>query len=171
MPILGEDPKLNVLQDFDQVAKSVGYPGPPTPAAGEVERPLWPELGTRRLDFWFYLGVCDTRTRVFRWLTSFGLKNGETGRTARVEEDRLVGQPGLLDVLEAHYQEWRALGAPEMRRWRLRFVPSAAALRGRDQPTGSAGRAWTVEGAYYRRTFTLSPPDRANAMTASNGGA
>jgi multiple sugar transport system substrate-binding protein len=37
MPILGEDPKLNVLQDFDQVIHSVGYPGPPTPAAGEVE--------------------------------------------------------------------------------------------------------------------------------------
>jgi multiple sugar transport system substrate-binding protein len=37
MPILGEEPKLQVLQDFDQVAKTVGYPGPPTPAAGEVE--------------------------------------------------------------------------------------------------------------------------------------
>ena len=37
MPILGEDQKLQVLQDFDQVAKTVGYPGPPTPAAGEVE--------------------------------------------------------------------------------------------------------------------------------------
>jgi len=37
MPILGEDAKLNVLQDFDQVARTVGYPGPPTPAAGEVE--------------------------------------------------------------------------------------------------------------------------------------
>ncbi|HEX8967603.1 MAG TPA: hypothetical protein VF937_06980, partial [Chloroflexota bacterium] len=37
MQILGEEPKLNVLQDFDQVIHSVGYPGPPTPAAGEVE--------------------------------------------------------------------------------------------------------------------------------------
>ena len=37
MPILGEDPRLTVLQDFDQVIHSVGYPGPPTPAAGEVE--------------------------------------------------------------------------------------------------------------------------------------
>lgn len=37
MPILGEEQKLNVLQDFDQVAKAVGYPGPPTPAAAEVE--------------------------------------------------------------------------------------------------------------------------------------
>jgi multiple sugar transport system substrate-binding protein len=37
MPILGEDPRLTVLQDFDQVIHSVGYPGPPTAAAGEVE--------------------------------------------------------------------------------------------------------------------------------------
>jgi multiple sugar transport system substrate-binding protein len=37
MSVLGEDPKLQVLQDFDQVAKTVGYPGPPTAAAGEVE--------------------------------------------------------------------------------------------------------------------------------------
>jgi multiple sugar transport system substrate-binding protein len=37
MAILGEDQKLQVLQDFDQVAKAVGFPGPPTPAAGEVE--------------------------------------------------------------------------------------------------------------------------------------
>jgi multiple sugar transport system substrate-binding protein len=37
MPILGEDPKLNVLQDFDQVIHATGYPGPITSAAGEVE--------------------------------------------------------------------------------------------------------------------------------------
>jgi multiple sugar transport system substrate-binding protein len=37
MPILGEEPKLNILQDFDQVIRAVGYPGPPTAAAGEVE--------------------------------------------------------------------------------------------------------------------------------------
>ncbi len=37
MLVLGDDPKLSVLQDFDQVIHSVGYPGPPTPAAGEVE--------------------------------------------------------------------------------------------------------------------------------------
>jgi multiple sugar transport system substrate-binding protein len=37
MAILGEEPKLQVLQDFDQTAKAVGFPGPPTPAAGEVE--------------------------------------------------------------------------------------------------------------------------------------
>ena len=32
MPILGEDPKLMVLQDFDQLARVSGFPGPPTPA-------------------------------------------------------------------------------------------------------------------------------------------
>ena len=37
MAILGEDPKLSPLQDFDQVIHSVGYPGPPTPASAEVE--------------------------------------------------------------------------------------------------------------------------------------
>jgi protein-L-isoaspartate(D-aspartate) O-methyltransferase len=144
---------------------------PPAAGEGEIERPLRPELGTGPLGFWFYLGVCDPRMRVFRWLSSFGLKDERTGKTARIEGLRLVGDPILLGELDARYGEWRALGAPEMRRWRLRFVPSAAAVRGRDQPTGSAGRAWTVEGAYYRRTFTLSPPDRANATMASNGGA
>jgi multiple sugar transport system substrate-binding protein len=37
MPFLGEEPKLNILQDYDQNARSVGWPGPPTAAAGEVE--------------------------------------------------------------------------------------------------------------------------------------
>jgi multiple sugar transport system substrate-binding protein len=37
MPILGEEPKYQLLQDFDQYAHAVGWPGPPTPAAGEVE--------------------------------------------------------------------------------------------------------------------------------------
>jgi multiple sugar transport system substrate-binding protein len=37
MPILGEDPRFNLLQDFDQVAHVAGYPGPPTAAAGEAE--------------------------------------------------------------------------------------------------------------------------------------
>ncbi len=37
MPILGEDPRLTALQDFDQVARVAGHPGPPTPAAAEVE--------------------------------------------------------------------------------------------------------------------------------------
>src|SRR5204862_6977134 len=37
MPILGEEPKYQILQDFDQVAHAVGWPVPPTPDAGEVE--------------------------------------------------------------------------------------------------------------------------------------
>jgi multiple sugar transport system substrate-binding protein len=37
MPGLGDDPKLAVLQDFEQVARTSGHPGPPTPAASEVE--------------------------------------------------------------------------------------------------------------------------------------
>jgi multiple sugar transport system substrate-binding protein len=37
MPILGEDPKLNVLQDFDQYARVSGHPGPPSQAAAEVD--------------------------------------------------------------------------------------------------------------------------------------
>jgi multiple sugar transport system substrate-binding protein len=37
MPIIGEDPKLQILQDFDQVARAAGYPGSPTVAAAEVE--------------------------------------------------------------------------------------------------------------------------------------
>jgi multiple sugar transport system substrate-binding protein len=37
MPILGKDPKLQVLQDFDQLARVSGFPGPPTPASGEVD--------------------------------------------------------------------------------------------------------------------------------------
>ncbi|HYU20816.1 MAG TPA: hypothetical protein VEQ11_19185 [Chloroflexota bacterium] len=37
MPFIGEDPKYQILQDFDQAARVVGFPGPPTPAAAEVE--------------------------------------------------------------------------------------------------------------------------------------
>ena len=37
MPILGEDQRLTVLQDFDQLARASGHPGPPTPASAEVE--------------------------------------------------------------------------------------------------------------------------------------
>lgn len=37
MPILGEDPKYNVLQDYQgDLLQTFGYPGPPTPAAEEV---------------------------------------------------------------------------------------------------------------------------------------
>jgi multiple sugar transport system substrate-binding protein len=37
MAVLGDDPKLQVLQDFDKIARASGYPGPPTPASGEVD--------------------------------------------------------------------------------------------------------------------------------------
>ena len=37
MPILGDDPRLTALQDFDQIARTSGHPGPATPAAAEVE--------------------------------------------------------------------------------------------------------------------------------------
>jgi multiple sugar transport system substrate-binding protein len=37
MPVLGEDPRLTMLQDFDQFAHATGWPGPPSPVAGEVE--------------------------------------------------------------------------------------------------------------------------------------
>jgi multiple sugar transport system substrate-binding protein len=37
MPILGEDPRLVHLQDFDQIARASGHPGPPSTAASEVE--------------------------------------------------------------------------------------------------------------------------------------
>jgi multiple sugar transport system substrate-binding protein len=38
MLVIGEDPKLELLQDFDKAARVVGHPGPPTPAAAEVEQ-------------------------------------------------------------------------------------------------------------------------------------
>lgn len=38
MLVLGTDPKLEALQDFDKAARVVGNPGPPTPAAAEVEQ-------------------------------------------------------------------------------------------------------------------------------------
>lgn len=154
----------------------------PAPAvgAGEVERPLWPDLGKGRLGFWFYLGVCDARTRMFRWMTNVGLKDGASGATARIDEDRLVGDPSLLADLDATYQEWRALGAPGWRgRWQLRFIPrdavnaegppaaGAHATRHEDAP----GRTWALEGARYRRVFTLAPADAAKATISSNGGA
>jgi multiple sugar transport system substrate-binding protein len=37
MPILGEDQRFGALQDFDQVARVAGHPGPPNAAAGEAE--------------------------------------------------------------------------------------------------------------------------------------
>ncbi len=37
MPGLADKPKFAVLQDFDQLARASGYPGPPTTASAEVE--------------------------------------------------------------------------------------------------------------------------------------
>jgi hypothetical protein len=37
MAVLGEDPRFTLLQDFAETARLTGYPGPPTPAAAEVE--------------------------------------------------------------------------------------------------------------------------------------
>ena len=36
MPVLGEDPKFNVLQDWNGVARTFGFPGPATAPASEV---------------------------------------------------------------------------------------------------------------------------------------
>jgi len=36
MPVLGEDPKYGILQDFDKVARFFGFPGPVTAPAAEV---------------------------------------------------------------------------------------------------------------------------------------
>jgi hypothetical protein len=36
MPVLGEDPKFNVLQDWNNVARFFGFPGPVTAPAAEV---------------------------------------------------------------------------------------------------------------------------------------
>ncbi|HUZ00277.1 MAG TPA: hypothetical protein VMU89_07995 [Thermomicrobiaceae bacterium] len=35
-PVLGSDPKLELLQDFGKYVQTIGYPGPPTAAAGQV---------------------------------------------------------------------------------------------------------------------------------------
>jgi protein-L-isoaspartate(D-aspartate) O-methyltransferase len=159
---------------------------PPPPGAAQVERPVWPELAAAagaertseadwprqkrapdlpeapRLAFWFYLGLRDPRTRLFRWLSSFGLEDKPSGRAARVEGDRLVGDPALLDELDSFYREWRALGAPGMRRYRLRFVPAAGGVDSAP-PLQPAERTWMLAGQYYRRIFTLRPdrPERA----------
>ncbi len=121
---------------------------------------MWPELESGRLDFWFYLGVCDARTRLFRWLSSFGLEDGRTGRTGRVEEGRLVGDPALLDELDARFQEWRALGAPRMQQWRVRFAcgdTSRAAL-----PFSAEGeREWTHRGIHGSRQWALARGENA----------
>ena len=38
MAVLGEDPRLTLLQDFAETARLTGYPGPPTPAAARSRR-------------------------------------------------------------------------------------------------------------------------------------
>jgi len=128
------------------------------PAANpaDEERPVWPNLSDRRLDFWFYLGVRDARTRLFRWVSSFGLVDETSGRSGRIEQDRLVGDPALLDELDALYAEWRASGGPDMLRFRLRFVPADGTIDAVPAPPSTAG-PWTWPGKYYRRQFALRP--------------
>jgi protein-L-isoaspartate(D-aspartate) O-methyltransferase len=158
------------------------YDFSPPPEAAEEQRPLWRELAPAataerkgdadgpRLALWFYLGLRDPRARLFRWLSSFGLEDKPSGRSARVEGDRLVGDPALLDELEALYQEWRGLGSPAMGRYRLQFVPIGLADPTNptdsraDSPSASQSvqdsprqDAWVVAGTYYRRTFALRP--------------
>jgi len=137
------------------------YATPPARRAeqpADQERPLWPDLRGRRLDFWFYLGVRDRRTRLFRWLSSFGLADETAGGTARVEQDRLVGNPALLGELDALYDDWRASSSPEMRRFRLRFVRADAGVDAAPAQRSAAG-PWMVPGQYYHRQFAL-PPDQ-----------
>jgi hypothetical protein len=156
------------------------YDFAPAPSEGpQEERPLRPELRTgeapageedaaapvpgprgagARLAFLYYLGVTDPRVRLFRWLGSFGLEDTAAGRAARVDGDRLVGDPGLLDALEAAHRAWRRLGAPDMSRYALRFVPV-----GGDEEVGAAGvlspeaGPWTLPGRHYRKVITLPP--------------
>jgi protein-L-isoaspartate(D-aspartate) O-methyltransferase len=152
----------------------------PVPSEGpQEERPLWPEFRTgegpagqegavapvpgprgaqARRAFLYYLGVADPRVRTFRWLGSFGLEDKAAGRAARVDVDRLVGDPGLLDALEAAHRAWRRLGAPDMSRYALRFVPVGGAeeVGAARAPYPEAG-PWTLPGRYYRRVITLSP--------------
>jgi len=138
--------------DFTRPTTTVGE--------GETERALWPDLGKARLGFWFYLGVCDARNRVFRWLTSFGLKDERTGRTARVEEDRLIGDPALLDELDTRYQEWRALDAPGMRDWRVRFASGESGADDLLDSGGGEGR-WTHRGRHHARQWVLARGESA----------
>ena len=169
---------------------ALGDPGyydfAPASAEGpQEERPLWPEFRTgdapggaedaaapgagprgvgARVAFLHYLGLTDPRVRLFRWLGSFGLQDKATGRAARAAGDRLVGDPALLDALEAAHRDWRRLGAPAMGRYALRFVPEAGAAeeRGDAAALPPKGGPWTLPGRYYRRIVTL-PPVRAAA--------
>lgn len=130
------------LADTSYYASSLAQP-----AANPIdeERPVWPDLGDRRLDFWFNLGVRDPRTRMFRWRISFGLADEASGRSARIEQDRLVGDPALLDELDALHGAWRAIGSPDMRSFRLRFVPADAG-GGASPACSSAAGPWILPG-------------------------
>lgn len=149
------------------------------PGAAQEERPLWPELRTggapgegettgpgsrgagARLAFLFYLGLRDPRVRLFRWLSSFGLEDKAAGRAGRVDGDRLVGDPALLDALDGAYRDWRRLGAPDMGRYAFRFVPATpGAAAGGGTPSSllsPAAGPWALPGPYYRRVTTLPP--------------
>jgi hypothetical protein len=152
---------------------------PPPPGAPPEERPLWAELRTEgateeaagrgarsgaRVAFLFYLGLRDPRARLFRWLSSFGLEDPAAGRAARLDGDRLVGEPALLDELEAYYRDWRGLGAPDMGRYALHLLPRSVprTAPGAGGAGGPAAGPWTLTGRYYRREVTL-PPARAAA--------
>ena len=141
----------------------------------EEERSVWPELETGqsrqkvresnqlRTAFWFYLGLRDRRTRLFNWFASFGLEDKPSGRTARLEVDRLVGDPNLLDELDCLFREWQELGAPDMRCFRLQFDLTHPSDRSTLTQAAEAKtkapeqRIWTVLGPYYSRKFTLGP--------------
>lgn len=137
-----------------------GWAAPPADRPEDEVRPLWPDLGGRRLDFWFYLGVRDPRTRMFRWLSSFGLTDGATGSAARVERDRLVGSPALLGELDVLYTEWQMIGCPNMRRFGLRFFPADASVAPAPALRPAAG-PWMAPGQYYHRQFALPPNQEA----------
>ena len=95
---------------------------------------------------------------MYRWLSSFGLADETAGGTARVEQDRLVGNPALLGELDTLYDEWQAIGCPAMRRFRLRFVRADASVAPAPLSRSAAG-PWMLPGQYYHRQFAL-PPDQ-----------
>ncbi|MGH2457971.1 MAG: protein-L-isoaspartate O-methyltransferase family protein [Chloroflexota bacterium] len=130
--------------------------GRSAPNPSDEARILWPDLGDRRMDFLFYLGVRDGRTRLFQWPSHFGLVAETAGRSARVEQDRLAGNPALLDELDALYDDWRAIGSPATCAFQLRFTPADAGFD--DGPARrSAAGPWTLPGPFYHRQFALRP--------------
>jgi protein-L-isoaspartate(D-aspartate) O-methyltransferase len=122
-------------------------------------RPAPPALrdGSSRLGFWFFLGLADPRVRLFRWF-EFGLDDG--GRSARVEEERLVGDPALVSDIEAHYRAWSDLGAPTLADVHVRLTrrseaaPQAGGLQYERVP-GAFPPSWTRSGRDYDRTISL----------------